>query len=55
MKNPMNRRYLRELRDDFGKYVVLFLFMAGMIALVSGFLVSNDSMQASYEESFTKP
>ena len=54
MKNPMNRRYLRELRDDFGKYVVLFLFMAGMIALVSGFLVSNDSMQASYEESFTK-
>lgn len=54
MKNPMNRRYLRELRDDFGKYVVLFLFMAGMIALVSGFLVANDSMRAAYDESFTK-
>lgn len=54
MKNPMNRRYLRELRDDFGKYVVLFLFMAGMIALVSGFLVANDSMRAAYDESFTE-
>lgn len=54
MKNPINRRYLRELRDDFGKYVVLFLFMAGMIALVSGFLVANDSMRAAYDESFTE-
>ena len=27
MKNPLRKRYLRELKTDFGKYLVIFLFL----------------------------
>lgn len=54
MKNPLNRRMFRDLKDEFGKYAVIFIFVCGMIAIVSGFLVANDSMVASYNESFEK-
>ena len=42
MKNPLNKRLPRELKSEFGKYLVLFIFLAGMIALVSGFLVAME-------------
>lgn len=54
MKNPLNRRLPRELKSEFGKYAVLFLFLAGLIALVSGFLVASGSMIIAYDESFEK-
>lgn len=54
MKNPLNRRFLRELKGEFGKYLVLFIFIAGMIAIVSGFVVAADSMAVAYDESFDK-
>ncbi len=54
MRNPLNKRWKRELKEDFGKYLVIFLFLAGTIALVSGFLVASDSMIYSYNESFDK-
>lgn len=54
MKNPLNKRLPKELIHDFGKYLVIFLFMAGMISLVSGFLVADGSMLKSYNESFDK-
>lgn len=54
MKNPLNRRFPRELRSEFGKYLILFVFLAGMIALVSGFLVASESMIIAYNESFEK-
>ena len=54
MKNPLNKRLPRELKSEIGKYMVLFLFLAGMIAIVSGFLVANRSMIISYDESFDK-
>lgn len=54
MKNPLNRRLTRELKSEFGKYAVLFIFLAGLIALVSGFLVANRSMITAYDESFEK-
>ena len=38
MRNPLNKRLPRELKHDFGKYLVIFLFMVMMISLVSGFL-----------------
>ena len=38
--NPLNKRFLRELKSEAGKYIVLFVFIAGVIALVSGFLVA---------------
>ena len=54
MKNPLNKRFPRELRSELGKYMILFLFLAGMIALVSGFLVASESMIIAYDESFEK-
>lgn len=52
MKNPLNRRLIRELKDEFGKYFVIFIFVCGMIAIVSGFLVASDSMITAYNNSF---
>ena len=52
--NPLNKRFLRELKSEAGKYIVLFVFIAGVIALVSGFLVASGSMSQAYDESFEK-
>ena len=53
-KNPLNNRFLRDLRDDLGKYVVIALLMIFTIGFVSGFLVADGSMVKAYNESFTK-
>lgn len=54
MKNPLRKRLLRELKSEFGKYMVIFLLLVGSIGFVSGFLVADGSMIAAYEESFEK-
>lgn len=54
MKNPLYKRLPRELKSDIGKYLVIFLFVAGVISLISGFLVADNSMIAAYNEGFTK-
>jgi putative ABC transport system permease protein len=54
MKNPLNKRIFRELKSDLGKYMVIFLFMIMLISLVSGFLVSDNSIYNAYEKGFTK-
>ena len=53
-KDPLKKRYLRELKEDIGKYLVIFLLLLLSISEVSGYLVANDSMVASYNESFEK-
>ena len=53
-RNPLNKRFLRDLRDDLGKYVVIALLMIFTIGLISGFLVADGSMVKAYNESFTK-
>lgn len=54
MKNPLNKRLLRELKRDVAKYIVIFLFMILMIGFVSGFMISVESMRVSYVEGFEK-
>ncbi len=54
MKNPLNRRIIRELKSEFGKYLVIFLLMVITIGFVSGFLVAAGSMVIAYDESFTR-
>ena len=54
VKNPLRKRIPRELKGDFGKYMVIFIFMVGMIGIVSGFLVANQSISNAYDESFQK-
>lgn len=54
MKNPLRKRYLREFKHDFGKYIAIFLFITLTIGFVSGFLVAGNSMKTAYNESFEK-
>ena len=51
MRNPLNKRLPRELKSEIGKYIVLFIFLAGMISIVSGFIVAASSMSKAYDES----
>ena len=50
-KNPLRKRYLRELKSDFGKYLAIFLLLLLLIGEISGFLVADKSMRAAYESS----
>ena len=52
MKNPLRKRLPRELKEDFGKYLVIFLFMVLLISLVSGFLVADNSIMNAYQNGF---
>ena len=52
MKNPLIRRYPRELKAEAGKYLAIFLFMVVSIGFISGFLVADGSMIAAYNNSF---
>lgn len=54
MKNPLFKRLPREFAGEFGKYFVIFVFMAATIGLISGFLVADNSLIESYNESFEK-
>ncbi len=54
MKNPLRKRYGRELRQDLGKYLAIFLFMVLSIGFISGFLVAGTSMKTAYDQSFEK-
>ena len=54
MKNPLNKRLLRELAGDIGKYLVIFMLLVLSIGFVSGFLVAGDSMIVAYDQSFEK-
>ncbi len=54
MKNPLNKRLIREFTGELGKYLVIFIFMTGTIGFVSGFLVAGSSMLKAYHESFEK-
>lgn len=54
VKSPLRKRIPRELKTDFGKYLVIFLFLTATIGFVSGFLVAGSSMITAYDESFEK-
>ena len=54
MKNPLRKRFFRELREEIGKYLVVFILMAATIGFVSGFLVADGSMLTAYDNSFQK-
>lgn len=54
MRNPLRKRYLREIKTDFGKYLVIFLFLVMLISLVSGFLVVDNNFKNSVDEGLVK-
>ena len=54
MKNPLRKRHLRDLKQEIGKYLVIFLLLTASIGFVSGFLVADGSMLQAYHDSFEK-
>ncbi len=54
MRSPLLKRIPRELKQDIGKYVAIFLFLTATIGFVSGFLVADGSMKTAYNNSFAK-
>lgn len=54
MKNPMRKRIWREIKGEAGKYIVVFLFMTIIIAVCSGYLIADESLKTSYDNSFEK-
>lgn len=54
MKNPLNRRLPRELKAELPKYLIIFLFFVMTISAVSGFLISDHSLQKATDEGFEK-
>ena len=53
-RSPLSKRYIRDLKSDFGKYAVIFLLLMLSISFTSGYIVAGDSMVAAYNESFSK-
>jgi putative ABC transport system permease protein len=51
---PLHKRLPRLLREELGKYLVIFIFLVGTIGFVSGFLVADNSMISAYREGFEK-
>ena len=54
MRNPLMKRIPRELKSDFGKYLVIFILMILTIGLISGYLVAANSLISAYNEGFEK-
>ncbi|MCM1506313.1 MAG: FtsX-like permease family protein [Ruminococcus flavefaciens] len=54
MKNPLTKRFPKEIKSEFGKYFIIFIFIAGTIAFVSGWNVAGNSMATAYDEGFEK-
>lgn len=54
MRNPLNKRFLKELKGELAKYIVIFVFMTAVIGLISGFLIADGSMYDTYNKSFEK-
>lgn len=50
MKNPLSKRILRELKSEFSKYAIIFVFLVAIIGFISGILVSSGSLRISYDE-----
>ena len=52
MRNPLEKRVPKELKSEWRKYFVIFLFLTIIIGFVSGMYVANDSMLKSFEEGY---
>lgn len=52
MKNPLLKRIPKELVQELGKYIVIFLFLTLTIGFISGFLVADSSMVTAFNNSF---
>ena len=54
MRNPLIKRIPKELASDWHKYLVIILFMVGMIGVISGMYVGRESMVSAIESGRTE-
>ena len=52
MRNPLRKRYKREIKKEWFKYLVLILILALVIGFVSAEFVGNESMITSLDNSY---
>lgn len=52
MRDPLNRRILREIKGEAGKYAVIFIFMVALIGIASGYFIADESLKVAYDNSF---
>lgn len=52
MKNPLNKRILKDIKGDISRYLILFLFLTAIIAVCSGYIVAASSLKTAYDKSF---
>ena len=50
MRNPLRKRYSRDLKRNLGRYISIFLMLMVTIALMSGFLSVADGVQVAFRE-----
>lgn len=50
MKNPLNKRLLRDLKHNSGRYIAVAVIMIASIALLSGFLSTADAIKKSFQD-----
>ena len=51
MKNPLNRRFLRELKSDLAKYLIIFIFLLVFAGAMSGYFCAQGSVLKVYTNS----
>ena len=54
MKNPLNRRIVRDLKKDFSKYLIVFVMLVLCISAGFAFILADKSISITFEESFEK-
>ncbi len=52
MRNPLNKRFARELRTEIGKYIAIMAFMIVTIGFISGGQVAGLSMVTTFNNNF---
>lgn len=50
MRNPLRKRYSRDLKRNSGRYLSIFLMLMVTIAFMSGFLSVTDGVQVAFRE-----
>lgn len=50
MRNPLNKRLMRDLKHNAGRYIAVAVIMIASVAVLSGFLATADGIKKSFED-----
>lgn len=54
MRNPLNKRLMRDLKHNAGRYIAVAVIMIASIAVLSGFLATADGIKEAFENNRVK-